>query len=249
MKKIILVAALIAGFTSAQAQEGVRLGVKGSYFSTWLFNKNVSDQDASLDYASTFSTTFGAQAVFMFAETYGMSAEIVAASHKQKYDGLVGNSDDLPFTNEIKLNYIDIPVMFRVSSPKGPYFELGPQFCLLTGAKETFTLENDPLNFSYTDKDVKDDFNGFGVAGVLGFGIDIKLSEMINLTTGLRFGYMFSDATTEYTEAELDNLGEKASMVSAYSHYTADSPSKFDYKASNRVFGGLQLGLQFQLGK
>lgn len=43
MKKIILVAALIAGFTSAQAQEGVRLGVKGSYFSTWLFNKNVSD--------------------------------------------------------------------------------------------------------------------------------------------------------------------------------------------------------------
>lgn len=247
MKKIILVAALLTGFVSAQAQEGVRLGVKGSYFSTWLFNKNVSDQDASLDYASTFSTAFGAQAVFMFAETYGMSAEIVAASHSQKYDGLIGNSDDLPYTNEIKLNYIDIPVMFRVSSPKGPYFELGPQFCLLTGAKETFTLENDPGNTSYSDKDVKDDFTGFGIAGVLGFGIDIKLSEMINLTTGLRFGYMFSDATTEYTADELDNLGDKASLVSAFSHYNTDY--KLDYQKSNRAFGGLQIGLQFQLGK
>mgnify|MGYP000609098084 CR=1 FL=1 len=72
MKKIILVAALLTGFVSAQAQEGVRLGVKGSYFSTWLFNKNVSDQDASLDYASTFSTAFGAQAVFMFVREVGM---------------------------------------------------------------------------------------------------------------------------------------------------------------------------------
>ena len=247
MKKLILAAALVAGLTTAQAQEGVRLGVKGSFFSTWLFNKNVSDQNASLDYASTFSTAFGAQAVFMFTETYGMSAELNIASHKQKYDGYVGN-ENFPYTNEINLSYIDIPVMFRVSSPKGPYFELGPQFCLLSGAKETFEYEKDN-DLSYTDKDVKDDFTGFGVAGVLGFGIDIKLSEMVNLTTGLRFGYMFSDATTEYTEDEASDLfqNDKLSNVAAFSH--TNSEDKFEYQKSNRVFGGLQLGLQFQLGR
>jgi hypothetical protein len=138
--------------------------------------------------------------------------------------------------------------MFRVSSPQGPYFEIGPQFCLLTGAKETVEYEKDNYR-SYTDKDVKDDFTGFGVAGVLGFGIDIKLSEMVNLTTGLRFGYMFSDATTEYTEDESNNLSdqEKLSNVAAYSH--TNSEDKFEYQKSNRVFGGLQLGLQFQLGR
>ena len=186
MKKIVVIAVLLTCFTAVQAQEGVRLGVKGSFFSTWLFNKNVSDQNASLDYASTFSTTFGAQAVFMFAETYGMTAELVYASHHQKYDGYIGN-EDAAFTNEIKLSYIDIPVLFRVASPKGPYFEIGPQFSLLTGAKETFDFEPTDIG-DYSNKDFKDDFAGFGVAGVLGFGIDIKLSDMVYLTTGLRFG-------------------------------------------------------------
>lgn len=247
MKKLILAVALAAGITTVQAQEGIRLGVKGSFFSTWLFNSNVSDQNASLDYASTFGTAFGVQAVYMFAETYGISAELNFASHNQKYDGYIEN-DKFPFTNEISLKYIDIPVLFRVSSPKGPYFELGPQFCLLTGAKETYDFPSDNSS-NYSNKDFKDDFNGFGIAGVLGFGIDIKLSEMVNLTTGLRFGYMFSDATTEYTEDEAGALfqDDNLSYTAIYSHTNKDGD--FEYKKSNRVFGGLQLGLQFQLGK
>jgi hypothetical protein len=163
MKKFIAIALFLGSFTAVQAQEGVRLGVKGSFYSTWLFNKNVSDQNASLDYASSFGTSFGAQAVFMFAETYGMSAELNISSHNQKYDGYLLNEDntftneDNTFTNEIKLKYIDIPVLFRVASPKGPYFEIGPQFSLLSGAKETFTLD-----FSYTDKDFKEFSGLFG---------------------------------------------------------------------------------------
>lgn len=248
MKKFIAIALFLGSFTAVQGQEGVRLGVKGSFYSTWLFNKNVSDQNSSLDYASSFGTSFGAQAVFMFAETYGMSAELNISSHNQKYDGYLLNEDNT-FTNEIKLKYIDIPVLFRVASPKGPYFEIGPQFSLLSGAKETFTLDDDPLDFSYTDKDFKDDFAGFGISGVLGFGIDIKLSEMVNLTTGLRFGYMFTDATTEYTEDEALELftDDNLSNVAAFSHNNDED--EFEYKKSNRVFGGLQIGLQFNLGK
>lgn len=247
MKKILAIAVIMASLSSAQAQEGIRLGAKGSFFSTWLFNKNVSDQNASLDYVSTFSPTFGVQAIFMFKETYGMSAEIIYASHKQKYDGYVGNENNT-FTNEIKLSYIDIPILFRVSSEKGPFFEIGPQVSLLTGAKETFELANSSA-FNYSDKDVKDDFAGFGVAGILGFGIDIKLTDMINLTTGLRFGYMFTDATTEYTEAEASDLSDKdlLSLVSSASH--TNDKDKFEYQKSSRAFGGLQLGIQFMLDK
>ena len=248
MKKILAIAVIvITSLSSAQAQEGIRLGAKGSFFSTWLFNKNVSDQNASLDYASSFSPTFGVQAIFMLKETYGISAEIIYASQKQKYDGYSGNEDNT-FTNEIKLSYLDIPILFRVSSPKGPFFEIGPQVSLLMGAKETFELDNS-TTFNYSDKDVKDDFAGFGVAGVLGFGIDIKLTDMINLTTGLRFGYMFTDATTEYDEAELTQRSndDLLSGVSQASHY--DAEDEFSYQKSSRAFGGLQIGIQFMLDK
>lgn len=246
MKKTLLITLLaLAGFT-APAQD-IILGLKGSFYSSWLFNKNVSDQDASLDYASTFSTTFGAQALFMFSETYGVNTELIVASQKQKYDGY-SITDDNVFTNEIKLNYIDIPVLFRVSSPKGPYFELGPQMSLLTGAKETFSFEQTD-NLDYTDKNVKDDFAGFGVSGIIGFGVDIKLSDNINLTTGLRFGYMFTDATVEYTKEEATSLtlDDKLSNVAAYSHTT--QKGGFDYSRSNRAFGGVQIGLQYVLGR
>lgn len=248
MKKLCFILVAISASFVVNAQEGIRLGVKGSYSSTWLFNKNVSDQNASLDYASTFSGGFGAQAIFMFSETYGMSAEVNLNNQHQKYDGYAnGNAND-KFTNEIKLSYIDIPVMFRVSSPRGPFFELGPQFCLLTGAKETFDYSPNSAA-SYTDKDFKDDFKGFGVAAVLGFGIDIKLAEMLNLTTGFRFGYMFSDATTEYTLAEATalNANDKLSNVSAFSH--SDDKGNFKYQPTSRAYGGLQLGLQLKIGK
>lgn len=253
MKKILAIALLVAGLSTAHAQEGIRLGLKGSFFSTWLFNKNVSDQNASLDYASSFSPTVGVQAIFMFKETYGMSAEIIYASHKQKYDGYFG-SDDNVFNVETTLSYLDIPVLFRVSSPKGPYFEIGPQFSLLTGAKETLEFDlKSSQDDNYSDKDFKDDFAGFGVAGVLGFGMDIKLSDMVNLTTGLRFGYMFTDATTEYSEDELADLDDQ-SAASYFAHYEAekglgDPKNELDYKKTSRVFGGLQLGVQIQLDK
>ena len=248
MKKILAIAVImITSLSSAQAQEGIRLGAKGSFFSTWLFNKNVSDRNASLDYASSFSPTFGVQAIFMLKETYGISAEVIYASQKQKYDGYFGNEDNT-FTNEINLSYIDIPILFRVSSPKGPFFVVGPQVSLLMGAKETFELDNSTI-LNYSDKDVKDDFAGFGVAGVLGFGIDIKLTDMINLTTGLRFGYMFTDATTEYSEDEFTAAStlEELSNVSGVAH--TDTEDKFSYQKSNRAFGGLQIGIQFMLDK
>lgn len=246
MKKNLLITLLILSGFTAPAQD-IILGLKGSFYSSWLFNKNVSDQDASLDYASTFSTTFGAQGLFMFSETYGVNTELIFASQKQKYDGYLGTDDNV-FTNEIKLNYIDIPVLFRVSSPKGPYFELGPQISLLTGAKETFDLEKSNES-DYSDKNVKDDFAGFGISGIIGFGVDIKLNDNINLSTGLRFGYMFTDATVEYTKDEVADLelNKKLSNVADYSHTT--QKGGFDYSRSNRAFGGVQIGLQYALGR
>jgi hypothetical protein len=41
MKKIILCASLLLADAQSQAQLSIDGGVKGSYNSTWLFNKNI----------------------------------------------------------------------------------------------------------------------------------------------------------------------------------------------------------------
>lgn len=249
MKRILIVLLLGAFVTSVQAQEGSRLGIKGAFNATWLFNKNVSDKNASLDYASSFGPSFGLQFISMFSEKYGISGEILFSSHNQKYDGDLGNN--VTYTNEVNLTYIDIPLLFRVATASGPYFEIGPQLSLLSGAKETFDISPGSIG-DYSDKDFKDDFNSFGISGVLGFGIDISLTDQWILSPGLRFAYMFTDATTEYSENELNALNdaEKLSLNALANHTEGsgnliDPDNKFGYAKSNRATGGLHISLSY----
>lgn len=250
MRRITTVIFMLACMTAVHAQDAVfRIGVKGAYNSTWLFNKNVSDKNASLDYASSYGSTFGIQGIYMLGETYGIDVELNYASHNQKYDGDIGGGAS--YESKINLSYLDIPLLFRVSSEKGPYFEIGPQLSFLMGAKEDFsTTPSTPAD--YSDRDFKDDFNGFGAAGILGFGIDIKASENVYITAGLRFGYAFTDATKEYTEAEADALqfSEKQSLTSQFAHTKGSADifgnnATFGYAKTNRAFGGLNIGVQF----
>lgn len=248
MKRLFLLAFASIVCGNAMAQEGARIGIKGAYSNTWLFNKNVSDKNSSLDYSTSFGTSFGVQYVSMFSDNYGFAAEVLISTHTQEYDGDFGQG--ATFTLEDNLTYIDIPLMFRAGSEKGPYFEIGPQFSLLTGTAESFNTSPSTPG-GYNDKAFDDDFNGFGVGLVLGFGVDIKLSEKIRLSPGLRFGYTFTDATTEYNEAELDALEalEKASGNAQVNHNVGSQlfgpTSKFGYEKTNRAFGGLHVALSY----
>lgn len=247
MKRLLTLVLLAALCSPVVAQEGARIGVKAAYNTTWLFNKNVSDKNASLDYATSYGASIGLQFVNMFSPNYGISAEFLISSHTQKYDGDLGGG--VTFTLEDNLSYIDIPIMFRAASEKGPYFEIGPQISLLSGTMESFgTSPGTPDN--YTDKVFDDDFNSFGVGAVLGFGVDIKITDSWRLSPGLRFGYMFTDATTEYTKAEYDQL-ENTDKLSgnAFANHTVGSNlvgnNSFGYEKSNRAFGGLHLAVSY----
>jgi hypothetical protein len=261
MKKTLLALILACGAFSVQAQDAMRIGVKGSFNSTWMFNNNVSDVGPSLDYASSFGSSFGAQFIYMFSESYGLNTEILYTGHNQSYDAFVGKEENnKTYTVDDKIKYIDIPLLFRMMSPKGPYFEIGPQFSFLAGAKETVSgiqsnyvmTDNDPQT-NYSDKDFKDNFNGFGLSGILGFGVDIKLSDNLFLNTGLRFGYTFTDATKEYSEANyVKGLVENSISANAtYNHFSTETDKFnnriFDYQKSNRVWGGLNIGIQYQI--
>lgn len=247
MKKLILVAALAAITFGAQAQGEMTIGLKGAFNYTGLFNNNVSDQGYELDYAPTTGGSFGASFNYRLAEKYSLDVNLLISGHNEKYDLNFGTEKSPSMaTLEDKLKYIDIPVLFKLGNGHGAYFEVGPQLSFLSSAKETFTY-NDLPSINYSNKDFKDDFKGFGLSGVLGFGADFELNDQLGLTAGIRLGYAFTDATTEYTEAEAAKLSDadNLSLNAVFNHTNKDN--KFDYQSTTRAWAGLNIGLTYKL--
>jgi hypothetical protein len=247
MKKLILVAALAAITFGAQAQGEIRIGLKGAFNYTALFNNNVSDQGYELDYAPTTGGSFGASFNYRLADNYSIDANILISGHNEKYDLNFGTeAKPSPATVEDKLKYIDIPVLFKLGNGHGAYFEVGPQLSFLSSAKETFNFPSATTG-NYSDKDFKNDFNGFGLSGVLGFGADFELNDNLGLTAGLRLGYMFTDATVEYTQAEATTLAgnDNLSYNAIFNH--TNKAGDFDYQKTMRAWAGLNIGLTYKL--
>lgn len=185
MKKIILGLALSTLALGVNAQ-GLRVGVTGAYNSTWLFNKNVSDAGDELDYKSSFGGQIGVDALYNFKENAGVYIAIISNSVNQKYTNRFGN---VTSESENKFKYISVPVLFRFTGEKGPYFEIGPEFSF--GGKGKF--ESDAISGDYED----DDINKSNIAIALGFGVSVKASEQIHIDLGLRFAWGVSDVFKE----------------------------------------------------
>ncbi len=215
MKKLLTLSIVLALATSMASAQGLRIGLAGAINSTWLFNKNVSDAGDELNYASTFGGTVGVNGVYSFSETTGLSVGILYSGHNQKYE-----DDPSTYEAKTKLSYLDIPILFRLQSPSGPYFEVGPQIGILMGAKADFSTKP-ASGFDFSDLDVKEFHESTNIAIVFGFGVDIEASENIVVSTGLRFGYGFTDVMKDDKEP--------------------------GYEPTNRVFGGLALGVAYKL--
>jgi hypothetical protein len=250
MKKALLTLGIALAAMTTQAQD-FRLGITGGLNSTWLLNQNVFDQNDGLDVASTFGGRFGIEGIYSFSEKAGVSLGLnFISGHNQKY---TGDQTGLDGDAKTKLRYIDIPVLFRLTSGGGSYFEIGPQIGILSSAKEDY--ESQDGKFTYSNADVKSGFNATSVAFVFGFGADIDVSDNIYITTGLRLGYGFTDATNEYSsldEFSDDNPNydpiDGPSYISTLSAHINDE-DQLDYQPTNRAFAGLHLGVSYKFSK
>ncbi len=243
MKKALLTIAIVVAALSTQAQS-FRLGVSGGVNSTWLMNKNVFDANDGLDIATSFGGRFGIDAIYSFNDKVGISVGFnFLSTHNQKYTGEQGPAD---YDLTTKLRYLDIPILFRLTSSGGTYFELGPQIGILGTAKESFESSNSNVfGPDYDDINVKSGFNSTNIAVILGFGVDIDVTEKIYITTGLRLGYGISDVTEEYDNG-LDLLLNTNSSTVQFAHI--DDDGDFHYEKTSRAFGGLHIGISYKFG-
>lgn len=250
MKKIFLSAALVVAFFSTNAQ-GLEVGVNAGLYTTWLMNKNVFDQDEILNPDFSGGPSWGFVGTFYFSKTIGVSAELNFATVRQNYSGEYGVNQT--YEAKTTLKYTQIPVLFKLQSQGGFYFEIGPQFAFLGKATEDYTDDQNSDN-DYSDLDVKQGFTEAPISLVFGFGGKFDLNEHLALTAGLRLAGSLSDITNEYSQQEAADIiaastvGEFGDLgiTDAYAHITQNG--SFKYEKTTLAVAGIQMSLVYKLG-
>jgi len=248
MKKILLTSVALLIFINVHAQ-GFRTGIKVAANSTWLLNTNVFDAGDEIDPVASFGVDFGATGTYMFSEMIGISLDVFYSAVNQHYKGtfITGPlpTDLFDYTVKEKLRYLDLPLMLKLTSEKGPFFEIGPKFSFLMNQTEDFKSE-----FLDVSESHKDDFNSMLISIALGFGVDIKVAENMFINVGLRLAYNPGSALKDLGEDALDN-GEHA-FISSYSSYdegdVSGSNAVYKFEKSHVATGGLLVGFTYAFG-
>ncbi len=222
MKKIVLGITCLLFISQSQAQKfGFQLEAQGKSIisSTWLINNNISDKGDEQDYAPGWGTTYGV-GINGYFKSVGLGVEILGGTHKGAYKGSILGTD---YTSEVQLKQFQIPILLKLRGESGGYFEIGPQFNIISSA--TYTYDDGLINYN---KNVKSTYQNY-TSVVMGFGANVQLSKSIplGLMMGMRLNYGFTDA--KGVDAQGFNL----------SNYPT-------YQKTMAVSAGLQLGLSYK---
>ncbi|MBD2724531.1 porin family protein [Hymenobacter armeniacus] len=122
MKKLALSLALLAGTAAAANAQSTRFGLKAGVNYTTFSGDGVEDAKYK------FGAVGGVAANFGFSESLSLQTELLYSQKGTE----IKNSD-----YNFKLNYIELPIMFRytLADGKGPFLQAGPQIGYLAKVK------------------------------------------------------------------------------------------------------------------
>lgn len=243
MKIFLLTIAFSCAMFAAGAQ--IELGINGGYGTTWFLNNNAFDQGPNLNPNFSFGYSYGLSGSVYLTQTIGIGIEANMLGVNQKYDGTI---HEVNYDSKDHVNYFQLPVMLKVKTESGFYFEAGPEFNFLTSAKGELTTDatDDPKPFA--DRDIQTGFNSTDIGIVFGFGGRFNLNENLLLTAGLRFYGGISDATQELGKTEFyqESTAEHLGTTVTYAHL--DQSGDYYYEKTTLATGGIQVGLIYQIG-
>jgi hypothetical protein len=245
----ILLTALLGSAVSAQTLVGAR----GQAASTWMFNKNLSDNGDLVDYKGTFTGGGGVSVIQYLNETVGVELGVGVNTIAQRTQGefeFGGETEDYVFETSVK--YLEISTLFKALSEGGTYFEVGPVF-MLNQSEDEKVIESSVDDIFSEQQDltnaVEGDFNSLIVFGVIGFGVNFDIAENVKMGVGLRLGYSFSDSVVEVSEDEYETGDPELGWYSGIAH--TDAPlTEGDYspETTNATFAALNVGIYYAIG-
>ena len=200
MKSILstaIIALLISGTASAQhgnlhSAFGIKAGMN-------IYNLN-TDDNADLNTKIGFNA--GLLGHIHLNKHIAMQPELVYSSQGSKYPA-PGSSD-----GKIKLNYINIPVLFQYMFDNGFRIEAGPQVGFLVSAKN---------ELGNVKTDIKDQFN------TVDFGVGAGVSY-VNPPTGLGIDARYNFGLTDIANVGTNKVHNRGAQVGVF--YLIHRPKK-----------------------
>ncbi len=191
MKRMIVIAFVIMALaTAASAQESSKyLGIKGGLNMFKPYGDDVPDDFVSYLY----SFAIGGFITCNINETFALQPELYYSMKGWKFED---DTDEV----DVKLGYIDIPILLKVNIPmEGKSFVPN----LLVGPYVAFNLSAD-----IDDVDIKDEIKSTDFGMVVGAGLDVKLSDGAQK---LSFDFRYSIGFTS-----LDDMSDESWMNNGF---------------------------------
>ncbi len=173
MKKILLFSAVtLLAFSTAMAQVGLHLGIKGGANMT-----KIEGQGFKEGYKLNYH--LGGYLELGLSQGFGIQPEVIfSQSSAQTADEFSDIYDDFPSTSDgqkVKLNYLSIPVLANIKLSDNFWIQVGPQYSILMDDDETL-VQNGKNAFKNGD---------FSAVGGLWLQLPIGLSLSARYVVGL----------------------------------------------------------------
>jgi len=259
MKKYFPLLFAMLVITAVQAQKGFHIGVSGTFNSTWVLNQNNYGtlapftnpviRTSEMDYKTTWGGNAGIVLGYNFTRNWGLQAELQYNVTGQKYkdafegpailpEGTFGSSSEyVPVERDIRLSYIQIPIMARFTSNKAhvaKFFAcLGPQFGIrLTASEKVKVAGFDYNSSSVATYTTKDKFKTFDAGLALQFGTDLYCTSNLYV----EIGFSAYGGLSDINGKALKNLGW-------YSQNDVEYQKSYNFRA------GLMVGVHYIIGE
>ena len=179
------------------SQKGFEAGAFILPQSPWILNKTDFNKGAELDYKFNTGFAYGGQISMGFTYQFGLRIEAMVSRQGQRYT--TASNYVIPnFQTDVKLDYIQIPVLLRYTGSLARVktaFQMfgGPQFGMLRRARvETSTFKTDAMS-SYQSSDL---------SAVLGFGLTREVLNNLFFQASFRLAYSLKNIEVEKPNRE-----------------------------------------------
>ena len=260
----VVLSLLIISSRQAFAQKGFYLQPFFMYQYTNLANYR-DHYYSKFDFVSTYKPDYGLRAIYNFTNAVGFETGLKYSNQGQKYkghidtDGNTGDSVNQDWTSELKLNYIQIPLMISFNSILANFDEMqdplymsiamGVQIDYLTNAIMIVNPGIDSFAIKYPNAQAqfKNFFNNFNLSFVGNVGLNLQLKHGWQINTTLYASKTLGDVENgdykkkEYVFDKTQFPLEYQFPISVKKEALSTDPR---YKTKNLVYG-LMLGFSY----
>jgi hypothetical protein len=221
MKKTILSLALLAGAAgAANAQTGIKVGLKGGFNGATFSGADSKGSEYKAGFAAGALINFGV------SDNFSIQPELLYSQKGASVDNYQGTNN---LTLKSTLGYLDVPIMFRYNigeDGKGFFVELGPQGSFVLHNRDFFQSSGN----KQTENTSTNDLNKvvIGYAGGIGY----------QLTSGLSLGLRYTgDFSKVYKDGQSTTLKAASGTSAPFVQNPVVQNSVFQFQVGY-AFGG-----------